>query len=45
MGESNGNARRTLQRVVAGIAVSDVVYRLFMREALRRALGVEVRRA
>ena len=42
MGETRGDARRALRRVVAAVAVSDLAYRLFVREALRRALGIEV---
>jgi len=42
MGESHRNIRRLVSRVVAAVAVSDVAYRLFMRAALRRALGIEV---
>lgn len=45
MGESRGNSRRMLQRVIAGLAISDVAYRLLMREPLRRALGIEKARA
>jgi hypothetical protein len=45
MGDSKGNARRVLRRLIAAIAVTDVAYRLFMREPLRRALGIEVRHA
>ncbi len=41
MGASRGNSRRVLQRVIAGLAISDVAYRLLMREPLRRALGIE----
>jgi hypothetical protein len=45
MGESRGKARRVLQRVIAGLAIGDVAYRLLMREPLRRALGIETRHA
>jgi hypothetical protein len=45
MGESRGNARRILQGVIAGLAISDVAYRLLMREPLRRALGIETTNA
>ena len=45
MGESRGNSRRILQRVIAGIAIGDVAYRLLMRAPLRRALGIETRQA
>jgi hypothetical protein len=31
-----------LSGVIAALAVSDVAYRLWMREPLRRALGIEV---
>ncbi|MCW3068599.1 MAG: hypothetical protein JWL67_1224 [Solirubrobacterales bacterium] len=41
MGKWRANARR----VIAAVAVSDVAYRLFVREPLRRALGIEVKRA
>jgi hypothetical protein len=45
MGESRGNGRRALQRVVAALAIGDVAYRLFAREPLRRALGIETSHA
>jgi hypothetical protein len=45
MGASRGNSRRVLQRVIAGLAISDVAYRLLMREPLRRALGIETTHA
>ncbi len=45
MGESRGSSRRILQRVIAGLAIGDVAYRLLMREPLRRALGIETRHA
>lgn len=45
MGESTANARRLARRVIAAVAVTDVAYRLFVREALRRALGIEARHA
>ena len=38
MGRWRGNARR----VIAALAVTDLAYRLFVREPLRRALGIEV---
>ncbi len=44
MGESRGNGRRMAQRVIAALAISDVAYRLFAREPLRRALGIETAR-
>ncbi len=40
-----GRTRRMLSRVIAGLAVSDVAYRLWMREPLRRALGIEAKHA
>jgi hypothetical protein len=43
MGERRGDVRRMMRRVIAAVAVSDLAYRLFMREALRRALGIEVK--
>jgi hypothetical protein len=43
MGETRGDVRRMMRRVIAAVAVSDLAYRLFMREALRRALGIEVK--
>jgi hypothetical protein len=43
MGETTGDARRIVRRVLAAVAVSDLAYRLFMRAALRRALGIEVK--
>jgi hypothetical protein len=45
MGESRGNGRRLLQRVIAAVAIGDVAYRLLAREPLRRALGIETSRA
>jgi hypothetical protein len=45
MGETRVSMRRILRRVIAAVAVSDVAYRLFVREPLRRALGIEVRHA
>lgn len=39
------NGGRTLRRVVAGLAISDVAYRLLMREPLRRALGISSQHA
>lgn len=45
MGESRGSSRRVLQRVIAGLAIGDVAYRLLMREHLRRALGIETTHA
>jgi hypothetical protein len=31
------------RRVVAALAVSDLAYRMFVRETVRRRLGIEVR--
>ena len=45
MGESRGSSRRVLQGVIAGLAISDLAYRLLMREPLRRALGIETTHA
>jgi len=45
MGESRTNIRRIASRVIAALAVSDVAYRLFVRESLRRALGIEAKHA
>ena len=45
MGESRVDARRVARCLLAAIAVSDMAYRLFMREPLRRALGIEARHA
>jgi hypothetical protein len=45
MGESKGNGRRVLQRVIAALAIGDVAYRLLAREPLRRALGIETSHA
>jgi hypothetical protein len=45
MGDSRGDARRVASRVVAAVALSDLAYRLFVRESLRRALGIEVKHA
>jgi hypothetical protein len=45
MGESRGNSRRVLQRVIAGLAIGDLAYRLLMRGPLRRALGIETTHA
>jgi hypothetical protein len=41
-----GGARgRGALRVLAALAVSDVAYRLFVREAVRRSLGIQTRHA
>jgi hypothetical protein len=45
MGESRGNGRRLLQRVIAAVAISDLAYRLLARGPLRRALGIETSQA
>jgi hypothetical protein len=45
MGESTVSARRVVRRVIAAVAVTDVAYRLFVRESLRRALGIEAKHA
>jgi hypothetical protein len=45
MGALRGRTPRLVSRVVAVVALSDVAYRLFVREPLRRALGIEVRPA
>ncbi len=42
MGESGIDIGRIARRVIAAVALSDVAYRLFVRESLRRALGIEV---
>ncbi|HEY0516936.1 MAG TPA: hypothetical protein VGD00_07420 [Solirubrobacteraceae bacterium] len=45
MGASRENRRRVLPRVLAGLAIGEVAYRLLMREPLRRALGIESQHA
>jgi hypothetical protein len=45
MGDSRGDGRRVLQRVIAALAIGDVAYRLLAREPLRRALGIETSQA
>jgi hypothetical protein len=45
MGETRGDPRRLMGRLVAAVAVSDLAYRLFVRGPLRRALGIEVKHA
>ena len=45
MGASRGRGRRTLQRVIAALAIGDVAYRMLAREPLRRALGIETSHA
>ncbi len=41
MREMRGRRWRTLQGVLAAVAIGDVAYRLFARAPLRRALGIE----
>ena len=45
MGRSRAKARRAVRRLVAGVALADVAYRLVVREQLRRALGIEAKHA
>jgi hypothetical protein len=45
MGDRRGETRLLLGRVIAALALTDVAYRLFMREPLRRALGIEAKPA
>jgi hypothetical protein len=45
MRESRRDARRVARRVLAALAVSDIAYRMFVREPLRRALGIEAKHA
>jgi hypothetical protein len=45
MEASKPSTRRILGRVIAAVAVSDLAYRLFVREPVRRSLGVEARHA
>jgi hypothetical protein len=45
MWDSTFNARRVVRRLLAALAVADLAYRLFMREPIRRALGIEARHA
>ncbi len=40
MGHWRGNSRRVIPRVIAVVALMDAAYRLFMREPLRRSLGI-----
>ncbi len=42
---STADARRVLRRVIAAVALTDVAYRLFLREPLRRALGIDAKHA
>jgi hypothetical protein len=39
-----GESTIVLRRVIAAIALTDVAYRLFMREMVRRALGMDAGR-
>jgi len=41
----DARAHRQGALLIAAIAASDLAYRLLMREQLRRALGIETRRA
>lgn len=43
--KSTTSARRVLGSVIAAIAVSDLAYRLLVREQVRRALGIEPKHA
>jgi hypothetical protein len=45
METSGVSTRRILARVMAAVAVSDLAYRLLMREPIRRSLGIETRHA
>ncbi|HEY7836283.1 MAG TPA: hypothetical protein VIB59_02380 [Solirubrobacteraceae bacterium] len=45
MEDSRGSRLRTLPRVLAALALGDVVYRLLARGPLRRALGIETSHA
>jgi hypothetical protein len=45
MGASKDGTRRTLARVLAALAVSDLAYRMLIRAPVRRSLGIETRRA
>jgi hypothetical protein len=45
MGASKDNTRRMLARVIAALAVSDLAYRVLIREAVRKSLGIETRHA
>ena len=42
MGASGARTGRIVGQVLAAVAVSDLAYRLFAREPLRRLLGIEV---
>jgi hypothetical protein len=43
MGDKRAGARRMARRVIAALAVGDLAYRMFVRETVRRRLGIEVR--
>lgn len=45
MGASKDGTRRVLARVIAALAVSDLAYRMLIREPIRRSLGIETRHA
>jgi len=45
MEDSRGTRLRVLPGVLAALALSDIAYRLFAREPLRRALGIETSHA
>ncbi len=40
-----GESGVLLRRVITALALTDVAYRLFMRETVRRALGIDAERA
>jgi hypothetical protein len=40
MGQWRENSRRVIPRVIAVLALTDAAYRLFVREPLRRSLGI-----
>ncbi len=40
-----GESGVLLRRVITALALTDVAYRLFMRETVRRALGIGAERA
>ena len=45
MGQSRRSSRRLIARAIAVVAVTDAAYRLFVRDAVRRALGISTRTA
>ena len=45
MGTSKDRTRRALARVIAALAVSDLAYRMLIREPVRRSLGISTRHA